>query len=377
MSIPLFKIHWDDDDLEAVNKVIKAGSRWCIGPSIDQFEEQIRQRNGVNYCVTFNSGGSALHALMLAHKIGPGSEVIVPSFTFIATALTPLYVGARPVFADIERESLGLDPEDVKAKLSSNTKAIMPIHFGGFPCLVKELREIAQDAGVLFIEDAAEAYGAEVEGTRVGALSNSAIFSFCQNKVLTTGEGGCAVTDDEEVARRLRLVQSYGRQMEGDYFSKSDGIDYVEVGYNWRLSSMAAALGLSQLNKVDELIRRRRENAAYLDARLGKIAGVELITPRDRTTAVYQMYTVKVRGGRETRDALSAFLKERNIASKVYFEPAHNYTVFKELGLSDVNLPSTAVMASEVLTLPFYPYMTKLEMDEVIGAIEEYFAHGH
>lgn len=373
MKLPLFKIHWDDDDLHAVNRVIEEGGRWCIGPDVVTFEQRLCQDIGINNCITYNSGGSALHALMIAHGIGPSDEVIVPSFTFIATAMAPLYVGARPVFADIEEMSLGLDPDDVLNKITPRTRALMPIHFGGFPCLVNDLREIAEDAGLIFIEDAAEAYGAEVNGRRVGTLSDSAIFSFCQNKIFTTGEGGCAVTNDDNVARKLRLVQSYGRQMDGDYFSTSEGIDYVDVGYNWRMSSMAAALGLSQLKRVDELIKRRRDNASYLDSKLSSIDGLEILRPRQEEFAVYQMYTIRVVEGKEVRDALSSYLKKRGITTKIYFDPVHNYSVFRNLGLSDTILPTTQKISSQVLTLPFYPNMSEGEMNVLVGAIEDFF----
>ncbi|NJE47893.1 DegT/DnrJ/EryC1/StrS family aminotransferase, partial [Thermococcus sp. GR7] len=152
-------------------------------------------------------------------------------------AYAPLYVGAKPVFADIEEETLGLDPEDVKEKITSKTKAILPIHYGGMPCKIRELREIAEDYNLVLIEDAAEAFGAKIREKFVGTFGDSAIFSFCQNKIFTTSEGGAVITDSKEIYERLKLLVSYGRITEGDYFTSGANSDYVEVGYNWRLST--------------------------------------------------------------------------------------------------------------------------------------------
>ena len=230
MKIPLFKIYWDNDDVEAIEQVIKRGSSWACGSEIEEFEKAITDYIGAKYCVTFNSGTSALHAAMLAYGIGPGDEVVVPSFTFIATANAPLFVGAKPVFADVDEETLGLNPQDVKRKITPKTKAIIAVHYGGCPCKIEELRKIADAHKIILIEDAAEAMGAKVSGKMVGTIGHSAILSFCQNKVITTGEGGAVITDDEETYEKLKLleklkrVRSHGRE-EGDYFALAKGLD--------------------------------------------------------------------------------------------------------------------------------------------------------
>ena len=171
-KIPLVKIYWDDQDIARVVSTIQRGMSWAIGPSIEQFERQIAEYIGTRYAVTFNSGTSALHAALLAYDIGPGDEVIVPSFTFIATANAPLFVGAKPTFAEIEDQTYGLDPEDVKRRITPRTKAILPIHYGGCPCLVRELKEIAEEHNLTLIEDAAEAFGAEIDGRKVGGFGD-------------------------------------------------------------------------------------------------------------------------------------------------------------------------------------------------------------
>jgi perosamine synthetase len=372
MKIPLFKTYSDENDIKAVNDVIRFGMQWCIGPQVAEFEKKICEYSGSKHCVTFNSGGSALHALMLAHGIGPGDEIIVPSFTFIATAYAPMYVGAKPVFADIEEKTLGLDPESVKKKITKKTKAILPIHYGGIPCKIEELKEIAEEKGIALIEDAAEAFGAKVGKKFVGTLGDSAIFSFCQNKIFSTGEGGCAVTDDDGLYEKLKLIASYGRVCSGDYFNGASSIDYVSLGYNWRISSIAAALGISQIEKVDKPIKMRIANAEYFNRALGKIDGVKTLEPAKGDKAVYQLYTIMLRD-RKTRDGLSKFLAKKGISSKVYFDPVHEYSIFKNSGGRKVRLPVTENVSSRALTLPMYPHMTKDEKEYIVDSVKGFF----
>ncbi len=261
MQVPLFQIFWNDDDIDRIRDVIRRGMFWTTGPDVERFERAIGDYIGVKYCTTFNSGTSALHAGLLANRIHAGDEVIVPSFTFIATANAPLMVGAKPIFADIKREDLGLDPEDVQEKITRNTRAILPVHYGGCPCSIEALREIATDHNLLLFEDAAEAFGARVRGTGVGTFGDLAMFSFCQNKIITTGEGGAIVTDSKDLDERLRLIRSHGRQEQGNYFSSTECGDYVALGFNFRMPDILACLGLSQLESVDKIIEMRRRCA--------------------------------------------------------------------------------------------------------------------
>jgi perosamine synthetase len=209
-KIPLFKIYWDKDDLKSVNNVISRGTYWATGPEIEQFENKLSDYVGLKHAVTFNSGTSALHAVLLAHGIKSGQEVIVPSFTFTSTANAPIFVGATPVFAEIEDKTYGLDPEDVKEKINIKTKAIIPLHYGGCPCMIEELAEIAEDHNLILIEDAAESLGSKVKNKLVGSFGDTAMISFCQNKIITTGEGGCIVTNSDEICNKLKLIRSHG-----------------------------------------------------------------------------------------------------------------------------------------------------------------------
>ncbi|MHA1479125.1 MAG: DegT/DnrJ/EryC1/StrS family aminotransferase [Promethearchaeota archaeon] len=373
-KIPLFKIFWDENDIQAIESVVRSGKYWATGPQINEFENKIKDYLDAKHCITFNSGGSALFALMLAYKFKPGSEILVPSFTFIGTAYAPLYINAKPVFTDIEKKTFGLDPADVKRKITSKTTGIIPIHYGGMPCKIHELKEIAQDNNLLLLEDAAESFGAKYKDKNVGTFGDAAIFSFCHNKIFTTGEGGCVITDDDRIYERLKLVQSYGRVLEGDYFLNPKNLDYIELGHNFRLSSMSAALGISQLKKVDTIIQMRRKNAEYLNKSFKSFDNI--VVPEPPTShffSVYQMYTIRILDGKLKRDNLMNYLSENGISSRIYFDPVHKYSVFKNIVQEDIFLPNTEELTSQVLTLPLYPHMSKNELDYIVNNVKSFF----
>ena len=374
-KIPLFKTYWNETDIESVTNVIKRGSYWATGPEIKEFEKKIAEYVGAKYAITFNSGTSALHALLLAYDLKQGDEVIVPSFTFIATANAPLFVGAKPVFAEIEDRTYGLDPEDVKKRITPKTKAIIPIHYGGCPCLIRELKEIAEDRNLLLIEDAAESLGAKINDKKVGTFGDSAMFSFCQNKVISTGEGGAITTDSKEVYEKLKLIRSHGRLETQDYFSSTEYMDYVTLGYNFRMPTMNAALGLSQLKKIDKVIKMRRDKAEYMTEKLSKIREITLpIPPRDYFH-VYQMYTIRIDGTRQIRDRLIQYLGDKGISTKVYFEPVHlSYFYKNKFGFKGGDLPVTERIADQVLTFHTHPLLKNEEIDYISEEIDKFFS---
>lgn len=370
-KVPLFKIYWDKEDVRMISDAIKKGMFWAIGPRIEEFEEGISKYIGARYPIVFNSGTSALHAALLAHGIGSGDEVIVPSFTFIATANAPLFVRARPVFADIEDKTYGLDPEDVKEKITKKTKAIVPVHYGGAPCLIRELREIAEDSGLILIEDAAEAFGAMVNREKVGTFGDSAVLSFCANKVITTGEGGAVLTHSKEICEKLKLIRSHGRLEGADYFTSLEYMDYVDLGYNFRMSNITAALGVAQLRKADKIIRMRRKNAEYLTKKLFTVNEVAPPSAPKGCFHVYQMYTIRLKQG--SRDGLSKYLARKGIMTKLFFNPVHRTHFYrKKLGYK-VRLSVTERISKQVLTLPMYPSLTRGEMDYIAKAVESFF----
>lgn len=369
-KIPLFKIYWDEEDVKSVTETIKAGMYWAEGDNIPKFEKMISKYIGTKYCVVFNSGTSALHAALLAYDIKQRDEVIVPSFTFIATANAPLFIGAKPVFADIEEETFGLEPEDVKEKITAKTKAIIPIHYGGCPCKIRELKEIAEDYNLILIEDAAEAFGARIGDKKVGIFGESAVFSFCQNKIISTGEGGAIVTDSKEIYEKLKLIRSHGRVGPQNYFFSTKFMDYIVLGYNFRMSNIAAALGISQLKKVDDIIKMRRKNAEHLTTRLKDIKEIKIPkTPKDYYH-VYQMFTISVEN---YRDELIKHLEDRGIMTKAYFSPVHLTHFYKNELKYTCKLPVTEEITSRVLTLPMHPTLTNEEIDYIVEEIKNFF----
>jgi len=366
-KIPLFKMYWDEDDINEVNTALRSGMNWALGPQIPAFEKMTADYLGARHCIAFNSGTSALHAVLLAARIGSGDEVIVPSFTFIATANAPQFVGAKPVFADIEETSFGLDPADVEAKITEKTKAIIPVHYGGFPCRIRELREIADDHGILLIEDAAEAFGAETGGKKVGTIGDAAILSYCQNKIITTGEGGAVVTDDRDLYAKMKLIQSHGRPDMVDYFSTTEVLDYITLGYNFRVSTMTAALGIAQLKKIDTILAKRRADAAYYRSALSGIPEVTVPKETVRTKPVYQLFSIRARN----RDHLMKHLEKKGIMTKIYFPPVHKTHFYANVLGYTCSLPVTDAVSGDIVSLPFFPGISRGEMDEVVAAIRE------
>ncbi len=373
-KIPLFKIYWENDDIEAVSKVIKRGTYWATGPEIGEFEEKLAEFIGTKYALTFNSGTSALHTLLLTYDI-KDKEVIVPSFTFIATANAVVLAGGKPVFAESESETFGLDAEDVKKRINDKTKAIIPLHYGGFPSRdIEKLRKIADENNILLIEDAAESLGSGINGKKVGSFGHSAMFSFCQGKVLSTGEGGLIVTDSQEIFEKVKLIRSHGRVEEAqDYFSSTGDNDYIQAGYNFRMPTMCAALGLSQLKKIQKIIDLRRKQAHYLSRELSKIKGIIVPKELDNHYQVYQMYTIQL-PNEEIRNSLQNHLTKNGIMSRVYFNPVHLKTIYmKNYGWKEGDLKKTEQLSKKVLNIPLYPTMNKKEMDYIIKIIQDFF----
>ena len=372
-KIPLYKIYTDEEDLNLITKVVKRGTQWALGPEIEEFENGIKNYVGCDYCVTLNSGTSALHSLLLANGLGEENEIIVPSFSFIATANSVLYVKAKPIFADIEEKTFGLDPESILSKISEKTKAIIPMDYGGLPCNIFEIKEVIQSKDIILIEDAAEALGASIRGKKVGSVADSSIFSFCGNKVLTTGEGGAVVTNSKEISDKVKLIRSHGRVEVSSYFDNTSESAYTSLGYNWRMSSITASLGISQLSKLDKIIKKRQENANFFSSRLSKFKQIQVPNPPSGHNHIYQMYTIRLED-KKIRDSLKQHLEKKKIFSKVYFNPIHLTTYYKEkFSLESISLPITETIAEQVLTLPMYPNMTTEEKTYLVDSVSEFF----
>jgi perosamine synthetase len=372
-KIPLYKIFTDDEDVELVNKVIKRGKYWAIGPEIEEFENALCNYVGSDYCVAVNSGTSALHAALLSYGIGRNDEVIVPSFSFISTANSILFVNAKPVFAEIEEENFGLDPNLVENKITEKTKAIMPMDYAGQSCKIFELMEITKKHDLVLIEDAAEGLGSSINGSSVGSVSDCAIFSFTGNKVMTTGEGGAVVTNSKEICEKIKLIRSHGRIDSVNYFQNPELSTYVNVGYNWRIPTMSAALGLSQLSKLPKIIKMRKDNAQYLSSHLSKHKEIQIPSPKSKSDHIYQMYSILLET-KILRDGLHSFLTSNGIFSKIYFSPIHLTKFYMDKFKTHQGmLPVTENLSERILTLPMFPSMTNEEKKLIVDTIDRFF----
>ncbi len=333
----------------AVLGVLRSGSL-SQGPVVQAFEREFSALVGGRSCVAVNSGTSALLVALLAAGIGPGDEVVVPSFTFAATANAVRLAGAQPVFADILPDSFCLDPAAVRASIGPRTAAVIPVHLYGHPAPMPELVELAAAHQLFVLEDAAQAHGAQLDGVPAGAWGHAAAFSFYPTKNMTTGEGGLVSTPDAHLERQMRLLRNQG--MEEAYANEI-------VGYNLRMTDMAAALGRVQLARLPQLTAARQRNAAVLDARLAAVT-----TPPVAPGAVhvYHQYTVRS----AARDALRERLAAADVDSRVYYPtPVHRLPAY---GLT-LDLPETERAASEVLSLPVGPHLSDDDLEQVVRGV--------
>ena len=373
-KIPLYKILVDGEDNRAVNKVLQRGMDWAIGPEIEKFEKKIANYIGAKYCIAFNSGTSAGHAALIALGINAKSEVIVPSFTFISTANWPLMVQSSPKFADIEIQTYGMDPVDLETKITKKTKAVIPVHYGGLSCKIDEIKEISNKNKFYLIEDAAESFGASLNGRKIGSFGTVSIFSFAGNKILTTGEGGAICTDSKKLYEKIKLIRSHGRQLHSGYFSSMQDHDYYSLGYNWRMSSITAALGLSQLDKIEKIIGMRRKNAKYYRSKLKKIKGITFQEEPPGFKHVYQFYPILLRNS-TIRTKLMDFLASKGIMTRVFFKPVHKTVFFSKIGYGSSSLPNTEKISTRILALPMFPTLHKEEINYIVDTITKFFEY--
>lgn len=370
MRIPLFKIYSDEEDEKIVKKVIRRGFDWSIGKEVDEFEKSLAKYLGVKYCILFNSGTSAGHAAALSLNLKKNSEIIIPSFSFIATANWPLMINSKPRFADIELECLGLNPKSVEKSINRKTKAVIPIHYGGLPCKIFDIKEITDRKKLILIEDASESLGSKIKNVKIGSIGDISIFSFAPNKIITTGEGGAVCTDSSTKYKKLLLLRSHGRKQQNNYFSDISKSEYITIGYNWRMSNIAAALGIAQLSKIDKLISLRKKNAGFLTKHLSQIQGITTPNIPKNYSHVFQMYSIRLKNSR-IRNLLQKFLFKKGIMTKIYFEPIHKTKFFRKLGYN-TSLVNTNTVSDQILSIPIYPNLTKEELCYIAETIKEF-----
>lgn len=357
--IPAAKPIVGDEEREAVDRVLRSGMI-AQGPEVAAFEQEFSAHfvDG-RPAVALNSGTSGQLLGLLAAGIGPGDEVIVPSFTFAATGNSVALTGATPVFADIEADTFTLDPNAVRAAISPRTKGIMPVHLYGHPYLVDEIEAIALDHGLSVFEDAAQAHGASWNGRSVGTLGDFAMFSLYPTKNMTSGEGGMVTCATEEIARHIRLLRNQG--MEKQYENEL-------IGFNARMTDIHAAIGRVQLKKIDAWTSQRQANAAVLSAGLSDIDGVRIPIVRAGAVHVYHQYTIRVDAGERDR-IQTALREEHQVGSGVYYPiPNHRLPSLSRFA-PGLELPETERAASEVLSLPVHPSLTEGDLQRIVEAV--------
>ncbi len=371
-KIPLYKVSNDSSEIKAISKVIKRGMDWAIGPEIEEFENKLAKYIGTKYCISFNSGTSAGHAALLSYNLKKNDQVLVPSFSFIATANWPLMANCETKFVDIEEQNYGMDPKKIENSISKKTKIIMPIHYAGLPCKINEIKKIAKQNKIVLIEDAAESIGSKINKQNIGTFGELGIFSFAGNKILTSGEGGAIVTNSKEKFDKLKLIRSHGRKSVDNYFSSIQTPKYVELGYNWRMSSITAAICLSQLDKIEKLINSRRQNAKYYQKKLKKFKEIKIHEEPIGYKHVYQLYSIQL-ASKKIRDGLSKFLAKKGIMSKVFFAPIHLTDHFSSYKIKQKKMTNTEKISERILSLPMYPDLRKDEINEIVDTISEFF----
>lgn len=347
------------EEMEAAECVLQSG-RLAQGPKVEEFEALFASYIGTKYAMATSSGTAALHIALLASGIGNGDEVITTPFSFIATANAILFCGARPIFVDIDKDTFCIDPGLIRAKITSKTKAVLPVHLYGQPCNMKEIAKICREHNLILMEDACQAHGAEYHGKKLGSF-DIGCFSFYPTKNMTTGEGGMILTDDSNIAERARMIRSHGQKEK-----------YIHelLGHNYRMTEIAAAIGVCQLKKLDEFNRQRIEHARFLTEKLGKIRGLIVPFVAPDVKHVFHQFTIKVTGNFSmSRDELKQRLNDKGIITEVYYPlPIHKQPLYKELGYDD-SLPDAEKACEEVLSLPVHPLLTEEDLNYIVGAI--------
>jgi len=368
--IPIFRPSMGEEEIEAVAEVLKSG--WIgLGPKTKEFEKKFAEYIGAKYAVALNSCTAALHLALNVLSINSG-EVITTPITFVSTAHAILYNNATPVFADVQEDTLNIDPVDIERKITGRTKAIIPIHYGGYPADMDEILDIALEYDLYVIEDAAHACGAEYKGKKAGSLGDIGCFSFHAVKNLATGDGGMITTNDKEVYEKLLKLRWLGIN-KSTYQRDSKGYswyyDVESVGFKMHMNDITAAIGLVQLKKLDKMNGRRREIVKRYNEAFEDLDWIETPIERDYVKSSLHNYVIKVNKG--DRNELIAYLADKGISAGVHYMPLYLHPIYKKLGIKG-DCPVADRVWRKVLTLPLYPDMTEEDVDNVISAVKSF-----
>jgi perosamine synthetase len=376
-TIPYGKQWIDEEDIKAVAEVLR--SDWLTtGPMVEAFEKAISEYVGAKHAVAFSSGTAALHGAAYASKISKNDEVIVPPLTFAATANCVVYQGGTPIFVDVDADSLLIDHLLLKNKVNSKTKAVIAVDYAGQPCNYDALRAIAAENHLLLISDACHALGAKYRGQMVGSLADLTVFSFHPVKHITTGEGGMVVTDNEEYASRMRCFRNHGIQSDHRQRNKTGTWYYemTDLGYNYRLTDIQCALGLSQLRRLPEWIQRRRDIAQMYDKAFANNTETKPLKVKADVFHVYHLYVItlssKLKGH---RSEIFSSLRNAGIGVNVHYIPVHLHPFYeKNFGTSSGSCPVAELAYESILSLPMFPKMTNQDVNRVIAEVENTLA---
>jgi len=358
--IPIAKPLLGDEEKAAVSRVIDTGMV-ASGPRTEEFEKKFAEFVGTKYAIATTSGTTALHLGLLSLGVKKGDEVIVPDFSFIATANSPLFCEATPVFCDVDPRTFNIDPEKIKKLITKNTKAVMPVHLYGQAADMKPILEITEEHEVYVIGDAAQAHGATYDQKMVGSFGDLECFSFYPTKNMTTGEGGMITTNNDEIAEKAMSLRNHGRE------KTKWGYEHSCLGYNFRMTDIAAAIGIEQLKKLPNFNEVRRKNAQYYNEHL---LSVEIPYVLPNAQHAYHQYTIKSKN----RDALIQNLKKNEIGFGIYYpQPLHFYKHLKKYAHKD--LKNSESLTNEVISLPIHPALTKHDLEKIVEVVNEAFQH--
>lgn len=365
--IPYGKQNINDQDRRAVAAVLDSAFI-TQGPEIPAFEQSVCDFTGAKYGIAASNGTVTLHLAYLAAGIQSGDDVIMPANTFVATANAALYIGAKPVFADIDKKTHNIDPDDIERRITKRTKAIVVVHFAGHPCPMKKIFSIAKKHQLVVIEDAAHALGATYFGVPVGSLGSlMTSFSFHPVKSITTGEGGMLMTDDEKIATTLRLLRSHG--VTKDAQGKNV---MTTLGYNYRMCDLQATLGRSQMKRLSKFVLARKKVVTWYTKELSSIDQITLPVELPNVSSAWHLYIICVKKPSE-RDALLAHLTKSGIGANFHYPAVYSHPYYRRHGYSDVALPNTDTYAASTITLPLHTLLQRKDISDIASAIRNFY----
>lgn len=371
----------DEADVQAVADVLRSDFITC-GPKVDEFEQSLAAYTGAKYAVAVSNGTAALHCACMAAGIGPGDEVITTPITFAASANCALYCGARPVFADIDPDTYNIDPESIRAHITSKTKAVVAVDFTGQAVKNKEIREICNEYGLVFIEDAAHAIATKYNGKQVGSLADMTCFSFHPVKTITGGEGGAITTNDKGYYQKLVLAHTHGithdeSLMEGAPHEGPWYYEQISLGYNYRLTDFQAALISSQMTKLDKFAARRKEIVAQYNKAFAEVEGIIVQKEIPESDTCRHLYIIRLDFNklsctrREFFDAMSA----ENVQCQIHYVPVYWFPYYQHLGYKKGLCPNAEKVYQGIMSIPLYPRMTDQDIKDVIHAVKKVAAY--